>query len=120
MSEFEERELVFGYSEKEAAYRHFREKVGITGALNEILIRYKHVFIIGFSAGATVAWICSEEECVDGIVGFYGSRIRNYSELVPQCPVLLFFAQEERSFDVDELISILKAKPIDIHTFSGS
>ncbi|PJN87732.1 dienelactone hydrolase family protein [Bacillus sp. mrc49] len=121
-----ERKLVFDYSEEEAAYRHYREQVGFTGAhhtiktiLSDMADAYKQTFIIGFSAGATVAWMCSEEECVDGIVGFYGSRIRNYSELVPQCPVLLFFAQEERSFDVDELISILKAKPIDIHTFSG-
>ncbi|MGG4152423.1 hypothetical protein [Peribacillus muralis] len=53
------------------------------------------MFTNKFSAtgtGAIVAWMCSEEECVDGIAGFYGSPIRNYSELVPQYPVLLFFA----------------------------
>ncbi|WP_057913783.1 dienelactone hydrolase family protein [Peribacillus muralis] len=121
-----ERKLAFDYSCEEEAYRHFMEGVGFRGALDKvkaILLDikdvYKRIFVIGFSAGATVAWMCSEGECVDGIVGYYGSRIRNYSGLVPQCPVLLFFAQEERSFDVNELISSLQSKPIDIHTFNG-
>ncbi len=51
----------------------------------------KRFSILGFGAEATVAWLCSEEECVDGIVGYYGSRIRNYAELAPRCPALLFF-----------------------------
>ena len=120
------RETPFDYSQEEAAYRHFMENVGFKEALHKIrdIIsdvkdEYKKIFIIGFSAGATVAWLCSEEECVDGIVGYYGSRIRNYVELTPQCPALLFFPQDEPSFDVDELISALEIKSIEVHKFNG-
>lgn len=121
-----ERETPFDYSQEEAAYRHFMENVGFTDALHkikdilsDIKDEYQKIFILGFSAGATVAWLCSEEECVDGIVGYYGSRIRNYAELAPQCPALLFFPLEEPSFNVDELISALEIQNVEIHKFNG-
>ncbi|WP_330501599.1 dienelactone hydrolase family protein [Peribacillus frigoritolerans] len=121
-----ERETPFDYSQEEAAYRHFMENVGFTGALykikdivSDIKDAYQKIFILGFSAGATVAWLCTEEECVDGIVGYYGSRIRNYAELAPRCPALLFFPLEEPSFNVDELISALESKDVEVHKFMG-
>lgn len=121
-----DRETPFDYSQEDAAYRHFMENVGFTGALHKIKDiltdvqdEYQKIFILGFSAGATVAWLCSEDECVDGMVGYYGSRIRNYVELTPQCPTLLFFPQEESAFNVDELILALEIKNIEVHKFNG-
>ncbi|MDM5360500.1 dienelactone hydrolase family protein [Peribacillus sp. ACCC06369] len=121
-----DRETPFDYSQEDAAYRHFMENVGLTGALHKIKDilsdvkdEYQKIFILGFSAGATVAWLCSEDECVDGMVGYYGSRIRNYVELTPQCPTLLFFPQEESAFNVDELISALEIKNIEVQKFNG-
>lgn len=121
-----DRETPFDYSQEDAAYRHFMENVGFTGALHKIKdilsdvqAEYQKIFILGFSAGATVAWLCSEDECVDGMVGYYGSRIRNYVELTPQCPTLLFFPQEESAFNVDELILALEIKNIEVHKFNG-
>ncbi|MGE6719489.1 dienelactone hydrolase family protein [Peribacillus frigoritolerans] len=121
-----ERGRPFDYSQEDAAYRHFMENVGFTGAsykikdiLSDIKDEYQKIFILGFSAGATVAWLCTEEEYVDGIVGYYGSRIRNYAELVPRCPALLFFPLEEPSFNVDELISALESKDVEVHKFMG-
>ena len=121
-----ERGMPYEYSQEDAAYRHFMENVGFTGALDkikdilsDIKDEYQKIFILGFSAGATVAWLCSEEECVDGIVGYYGSRIRNYAELAPRCPALLFFPLEEPSFNVDELISALESKNVEVHKYMG-
>ncbi|MEY8755661.1 dienelactone hydrolase family protein [Peribacillus frigoritolerans] len=121
-----ERERPFDYSQEDAAYRHFMENVGFMDAsykikdiLSDIKDEYQKIFILGFSAGATVAWLSSEEECVDGIVGYYGSRIRNYAELTPRCPALLFFPQEEPSFNVDELISALESKNVEVHKYMG-
>ncbi|CAH0288533.1 dienelactone hydrolase family protein [Peribacillus sp. Bi134] len=121
-----DRETPFDYSQEAAAYRHFMENVGFTGALykikhilSDIKDVYQKIFILGFSAGATVAWLCSEEECVDGIVGYYGSRIRNYADLAPQCPALLFFPLEEPSFNVDELILVLERTNVEVHKFNG-
>ncbi|QDA26457.1 dienelactone hydrolase family protein [Paenibacillus polymyxa] len=120
------KETPFDYSQEEAAYAHFMKNIGfehasyhIENLLLSIRARYKKVFIVGFSIGATIAWLCSKGKYVDGIVGYYGSRIRNYLEITPHCPALLFFPQEEISFNVDELISALDNHNIRVHKFSG-
>lgn len=121
-----EREIPFDYSQEEVAYRHFMKNIGFAYAthnikeiLSDVKDTYDNIYIIGFSVGATVAWLCSQEEYVDGIVGYYGSRIRNYVELTPQCPTMLFFPQEEHSFNVDEFTSTLDKKNVEIHKFNG-
>lgn len=68
------------------------------------------MFIVGFSVGATIAWRCCENYKCDGIICCYGSRIRNYLLLQPDCPVLLLFAEKD-SFNVDNVISHLREKP---------
>ncbi|MCM3601024.1 dienelactone hydrolase family protein [Robertmurraya korlensis] len=120
------RDLPFDYSEEEDAYQNFIENVGFTDAFHKIkdivsdfIEEYQKIFIIGFSVGATVAWLFSEEGVVDGIVGYYGSRIRNFVELTPKCPTMLLFPQEEPSFDVDELIRTLNNKNIEVHKLNG-
>jgi dienelactone hydrolase len=121
-----ERETVFDYSQEEMAYHHFIENIGferstekIMAILSKYRLEYKRIVIIGFSVGATVAWLCSEDERVDGVIGFYGSRIRNYLEVTPMCPTMLFFPEEEPSFQVDEVIAKLERKHIDIQKYSG-
>ncbi|MEH7342337.1 dienelactone hydrolase family protein [Bacillus sp. JJ1532] len=122
-----EREQAFDYSEEKIAYLNFIENVGFSIAVHKIknlLLgvknEYQKIYIIGFSVGATVAWLCSEEECLDGVVGYYGSRIRNYTQIVPLCPIILFFPQEEQSFSVDELLSNLdKKKNIETYKYFG-
>ncbi|MDV2686429.1 dienelactone hydrolase family protein [Alkalihalophilus lindianensis] len=121
-----ERDTPFDYSQEEVAYHHFMENVGFENALHkikdvlsDIKNEYKKIYVIGFSVGATIAWLCSEDESVDGVVGYYGSRIRNYVAILPKSPIMLFFPQEEKSFNVDELISTLDKKNIKIYKFSG-
>jgi dienelactone hydrolase len=121
-----ERDTPFDYSQEEAAYRNFMENVGFAYAtqkikdiLSDIKDKYEKIYIVGLSVGATVAWLCSEEDCVAGVVGYYGSRIRNHLELTPQCPTILFFPQKEHSFNVNDLISTLDKMNIEIHQFNG-
>lgn len=117
----------FDYTQGEEAYYNFMENVGFQNALlkikdllSNIKNKYKKVFVVGFSVGATVAWLSSEENTLDGVIGYYGSRIRNYVEINPQCPVLLFFPQKEKSFNVDELIANLNKKgKVKIQNFEG-
>ncbi|HEX3032871.1 MAG TPA: dienelactone hydrolase family protein, partial [Bacillota bacterium] len=49
-----------------------------------------------------------EESLCDKVVGFYGSRIRDYLEVSPQCPVLLILPDQEKSFAVESLVEELK------------
>jgi len=116
----------YSYSQENIAYKEFMDKVGFTAAsiqikklIADIKDDYQKIFIVGFSVGATVSWLCSREEGVHGVVGYYGSRIRDYTEITPKCPALLFFPREEESFNVDELISLLNDKNTEIHKFNG-
>ncbi|QII50487.1 dienelactone hydrolase family protein [Bacillus paralicheniformis] len=113
------RDQPFDYAEEKAAYLFFMENVGFPGVLRKINTiiskldrQYLKIILLGFSVGATAAWLCSEDERVDGIAGYYGSRIRDYLNISPSCPALLFFPEKEQSFDVDECISQLESKKV--------
>lgn len=116
----------FTYSEADKAYEHFLGVVGfdysteVEQFLEKLKVDYAQVLIVGFSVGATVAWRCCENSMCDGIICFYGSRIRDYPELKPACPVLLLFAERD-SFDVVDVISQLAEKAnAEIHSFPAS
>lgn len=120
------RQEPFEYSQDEAAYRNFMENIGFADAsaevkklLLDVKDQYEKIYIVGFSAGATIAWLCSEMDCLSGVAGYYGSGIRGYLEKNPSCPVMLFFPEEEKSFNVAELIDHLKDKNVELHQFSG-
>jgi dienelactone hydrolase len=112
----------YDYSEEEEAYQNFMYKLGFTHALQKVkkIIlekkeHYSKIFIIGFSIGATIAWLGSQEKSVDGVIGYYGSRIRDYLYIYPNCSTLLFFSIEEKSFNVDKIIPTLEKKDVRIH-----
>ncbi|MBY0124282.1 dienelactone hydrolase family protein [Bacillus sp. S/N-304-OC-R1] len=122
-----EREKSFQYHEEELAYRHFMDHVGFAkgvAKINSLLLDLKDtdkkIFIVGYSIGATIAWICGREKNVSGVACFYGSRIRDYRNTIPKCPSILFFPHTEPSFHVEELISKLKQhQSIEIHRYEG-
>jgi len=120
--------IYFNYNREEEAYQYFVNHVGFSHIVQEvrkILIKartdYKNIFLIGFSVEATAAWICSEiENTADGVICYYGSRIRDYQNITPRCPTLLIFANEEKSFDVLELTSVLEEKKsVDAYVLNG-
>jgi len=107
---------VFTYDQDEQAYQNFVNEIGFEQAAEEVKkivlthrANYDCIFLMGFSIGATLAWMNSDIG-VDGVIGFYGSRIRNQVEVTPECPTLLFFASHEESFDVLVLTDKLQGK----------
>ncbi|WP_223070553.1 dienelactone hydrolase family protein [Paenibacillus caui] len=106
----------FSYEQEDKAYHYFMNEIGFHKSLHEVKQivkvnreKYDQIYIIGFSVGATIAWMSSEDE-IDGIIGYYGSRIRNHVEIEPRCPTLLFFSKNEKSFNVLDLEKKLKTK----------
>lgn len=105
----------FPYEESQEAYKYFMKAVGFdeSEAISVVVVhlqkQYEKVFLVGFSAGATLAWKCCENMSCDAIVGCYGSRIRDYTQLNPVCPTFLLFSRED-SFNVDTLVSQLQGK----------
>ncbi len=112
------RQEPFHYNEEALAHRHFMTEVGFAVAQEQIDVlargvrgRYRYCFIVGYSIGATIAWLCSgKADLFSGVVGVYGSRIRDYTAIEPKCPVLLCFPRAEESFDVSELLQALSGK----------
>lgn len=116
----------FDYAEESIAYRNFMQLGFVSAAnrlksvLRELRPLYRNVYVVGYSVGATTGWLCSGEEgLMDGFVGFYGSRIRDYLSVTPQCPALLFFPTEEIAFDVDDLVNQLRQQKYAVSQFDG-
>ena len=105
-----QRATAFSYEEEELAYQNFMGNIGFEKAKNDVdtLINnlskeYEQIRIVGFSVGATIAWLCSDNIYVHKVVGFYGSRIRQYTDIVPNAETVLLFGKQEKSFDPLEL-----------------
>lgn len=118
----------FTYEQETAAYDYFRQRIGFEFAASQIKtllrekrIEYRKIVLVGFSIGATIAWLCSGDAGLcDGMIGWYGSRIRDFPALNPRCPVLLFFPEEEKSFDIPEVIASLETKDqVTVKIFEG-
>lgn len=107
---------VFNYTETETAYTYFYKNIGLNAyfsiwnLVNKLKLKHEAVYIIGYSVGATLAWRCCENPNCTEIISFYGSRIRDYLNVIPKCPVLLLFAEND-SFDVASVIKVLKNIP---------
>lgn len=123
---FYENNEKFEYQEEKDAYEYFNN-IGFNTCVckvNELIKEskktYKHIFLIGYSIGATVAWLCSENSECSGIVCYYGSRIRDYIQINPLCPSLVIFASTENSFNVQEIASTIdKADNTEVYILEG-
>lgn len=61
--------------------------------------QYETLIVVGYSVGATLAWLSAASGLCDGVVCYYGSRIRQYLHLAPLCPTLVIVARYEPAFD---------------------
>ncbi|KOS61332.1 dienelactone hydrolase family protein [Lysinibacillus agricola] len=112
---------MFPYEQEREAYEYFINEVGfdaplekLTKKLLEARTHYDEVLLIGFSVGATLAWRLSTLP-LQGIVCVYGSRIRQYLDVIPSCPTLVILPSHEKSFNVHELKKKLDILPT-VHT----
>ncbi|WP_078410690.1 dienelactone hydrolase family protein [Priestia abyssalis] len=123
------KENPYTYTEEALAYENFVQNIGfeygvqqVNQAITELKQEYQRVGVVGFSVGATIAWLCSENKMGDFVIGCYGSRIRNHADIQPSCPTLLIFPTEEQAFDVHNLVETLKKKEyrdLKIKSFPG-
>lgn len=117
----------FDYSQQAEAYAYFANSVGFQVAnrvvqlVDEVRPSYNKVLLVGYSIGATIAWLTAARAHCDGLIGYYGSRIRDFMTIVPTCPALLLFASQEKSFDAAVLVSAFEqSDTITAHLLRGS
>lgn len=101
--------LSFPHEQEKQAYDFFVQTVGFDTPielLSQKLLKacedYEEVVLIGYSVGATLAWRLSALP-LHRIVCVYGSRIRQYIDVLPSCPTLVILPSQESSFDVKTL-----------------
>jgi dienelactone hydrolase len=106
----------FQYSQCEEAYDYFMNHVKfevyhmVNQFIRSLRPKYRKIILLGYSIGATIAWRSTESGLLDCMVGYYGSRIRDYPDVTPKCPSLLLFAKKEKSFDALKLSEVLKSR----------
>ena len=105
------------FKNENEAYASFQQIVGIErykDYILEIINQAKSdLLLIGFSVGASAIWALSEEYPTNGSIKaicFYGSQIRNYSNVNPKIEIEIFFPEHEPQFEVKNLISHLSRK----------
>ena len=110
-----ERKDSFGYFEEKEEYENFIKNIGfikmveiIKTIFNENSFKYKKIFLLGFSVGATAAWILSSMLDFEKVICYYGSRIRDYLDIKPKCEILAFFSDKEQ-FDLYNLIEKMES-----------
>lgn len=118
----------YNYAQEDQAYSHFKENIGFTSVADQIKeiisqnrTKYRKIYLLGYSIGATVAWLCSESDVkVNGVIAYYGSRIRDYIKVEPRCPTLLIMATQEKSMNIQEVVPDLQKKEkVEVHLFIG-
>ncbi len=111
------------FNEESEAYGYFMKNMGIQ-EYSELLLEKLNLVsepknLIGFSVDASAIWKASEDpksEIIERAICFYGSQIRNHTEVTPRINIDLIFPEREPGFCVDELAQFLSKKSgVEIH-----
>jgi len=106
------------------AYTYFVNNVGLDNYLahlSKTVGRIENpVTLIGFSVGASVVWRLSaikSNKFIKQAFCYYGSQIRNFTEIEPNFKINLVFPLSEPHFDVVELQSrVYNKSNVETHT----
>lgn len=106
-----------GFETQDQAYGYFMTHAGLDKYLEILkkrLIRDPgNIIPVGFSVGAAVLWRASADPRFSSIEKgfcFYGSQIRQYTDIQPLFELELIFPRMEPHFDVLELMRLLSKK----------
>lgn len=102
------------FQSEQLAYTHFVANGGVAAYAVKIAQQLQtkqlsgdYLLALGFSAGASALWSLSQHaewKTCQGMVLFYGSRIRELRDVQPVCPTRLIFAEKEAAFDPKDLV----------------
>lgn len=105
------------FKDEALAYAHFTRRMDIPAYANLVSRRLRAqdgpVCLLGFSAGASALWYLSGEgggRPVTRTLGFYGSQIRHFPDIMPRFDMHLVFPASEPHFEVDSLMGTLAGR----------
>ena len=71
----------------------------------------KHVGVVGFCFGGTLAWLAATRLNAAAAVAYYGGRIAENAAQQPRCPVMLHFGKLDKHIGPEEWDKIRQAHP---------
>lgn len=79
------------------------------------------VGIFGFCYGGLLTWRSAcQLSGLSAAVPYYGGGVQNESNLIPKCPVMAHFAEEDSYIPLDTVEALKKARPeIEVHIYPG-
>ena len=92
----------------------------ITKTISDLKKKYKKIYVVGFSVGATVLGYVVRIIILMELSAITDPVLETNMEITPQCPTILFFPETEKSFHVDKLIAALDKKRATTHKFKGT
>jgi dienelactone hydrolase len=113
------------FANEDEAYSAFLAAGGIdayAAIVSGAIARHRPDAIMGFSAGATAAWIAMAGQAASVKLGvlFYGSRIRDHLHLRPRAVARLIFAEHEKGCDAAALAGMLRRRGVDADIVPGT
>ena len=113
------------FASEQQAHSALMAKNGIASYADKIAAAAGHepAFIIAFSVGASAAWLhaVSGRGHPDSLATlFYGSRIRDYSTLLPSFNITAVFAESEPSFSPAGLAQLIASDRVHTVIESGT
>lgn len=110
-------EKIMNFDNEQNAYQYFQQHCGIgnlTEKLEKEIVKSDSIFdIVGFSVGGTSAWVISGKcklKNIRKIVCFYGSRIREKTDISPNISTKVIFPSFENSFELEPVIQSIENK----------
>jgi carboxymethylenebutenolidase len=74
--------------------------------------------VVGYCWGGLLAWLSACDLGIDAAVGYYGGRIAQYPDKVPQKPVMLHFGGADEAIPMSQVDEIRAAHPdVPIHVY---
>jgi dienelactone hydrolase len=118
---------MMNFAHEQEAYDSFIQHTGLTAYTEKLQAvinrRSEKIILIGFSIGASAIWQLSQlpkenklaqatvgNMMIQAAIGFYGSQIRNLTEIEPTFPIALIFPKSEQHFSVNDLMAKLADK----------
>lgn len=121
-----EPELVLDYDDVSTA-RAYMQQLAWPDALGDVAAALADVrqagptAVIGFCWGGTVVHLAAAELEVDAAVSYYGTRVVQFLDRRPRCPILYHFGDQDRSIPPEDVERIRAAYPEAlVHVYEGA
>lgn len=87
-------------------------RVALSVSLDETLSHARrHIGVVGYCFGGSVAWLAANRLPFAAAVCYYGSRIPDFSDREPRCPLIAHFGRQDKGIPVERVEALIESYP---------